>query len=207
MRFSPPLSVKAEAVKADGTFAGYASVFGGRDSYGDRVLPGAFAASLQAHQKAGTAPALLWQHDQREPVGRWLELREDATGLHVEGRLTLATTRGQDALALLKDGALSGLSIGFRIPDGGAVMAGEVRELRQVDLAEISLVTLPADSHARVREVRSFDSPRDLEEALRDAGLSRRQARALLAKGWSGLQADADDARTINNRRAALAGL
>src|SRR3712207_5134702 len=97
-----------------GTFTGYASVFAVRDSYGDIVQPGAFAASLAAHEAAGTTPLLLWQHRVDAPIGTWTELREDAHGLRVTGRLVLDTPEGAKAYALLKAGALNGLSIGFR---------------------------------------------------------------------------------------------
>lgn len=138
-----------------GLLSGYASVFGGEpDSYGDVIVRGAFAASLAEHKTAGTAPLLLWQHDPSEPIGVWLELREDATGLAVSGRLILETRRGQEAYALLKAGALNGLSIGFRTRDSER-RAGGGRNLKNLELIEISLVSIPAATRARVTSVKT----------------------------------------------------
>ncbi len=138
----------------DGTFEGYASVWGIRDSYGDVVKAGAFAASLTGHKAAGTKPLMLWMHDPSEPVGVWEEVAEDAKGLRVKGRLVLETRRGAEAHALLKAGALDGLSIGFRTVKA-STQAGGGRLLEAADLIEISLVTRPANGAARVTGIKS----------------------------------------------------
>ena len=142
-----------------GTFEGVAAVFGGKpDAYGDTIAPGAFATSLAEHKAAGTAPALFWTHDPREPIGGWTEIREDAAGLMVKGYLVLETQRGREAHALMKVGALRGLSIGYRTkasernPTGG-------RTLTQVDLIEISVVATPAQSAAKVTSVKGASAP------------------------------------------------
>ena len=138
-----------------GTLSGYASVFeGDPDSYGDVIARGAFTRSLAEHKAAGSAPLLLWQHDPSEPIGVWLALREDATGLHVSGRLILETRRGQEAYALLKAGALNGLSIGFRTRASERRNGGG-RVLQDLELIEISLVSIPAASRARVTGVKA----------------------------------------------------
>lgn len=107
----PPFELKRAGDA--GEIAGYASVFGGTDAFGDRIAPGAFSRSLAEHRAAGTRPLMLWQHDATKPVGVWTSLAEDERGLKVVGRLTLDSTGGRDAYALLKDGAVGGLSIGF----------------------------------------------------------------------------------------------
>lgn len=138
-----------------GTITGYASVFEGEpDSYGDIIARGAFTTSLAEHKAAGSSPLLLWQHDPSEPIGVWLALREDATGLHVTGKLILETRRGQEAYALLKAGALNGLSIGFR-PRASERRADGGRILQDLELIEISLVSIPAASLARVTNVKT----------------------------------------------------
>jgi len=138
-----------------GLLTGYASVFDGEpDSYGDVIQKGAFKKSLAEHKAAGTTPLMLWQHDPSEPIGVWLELREDATGLAVSGRLILETRRGQEAYALLKAGALNGLSIGFRTR-ASERRAGGGRTLQDLELIEISLVSIPAASRARVTSVKT----------------------------------------------------
>src|SRR5687768_1895338 len=90
LRLSPPIAFKF-AGGEEGTFEGYASVFGNRDSYGERVASGAFTASLAAWQAEGALPPLLWSHDPAEPIGRLLSLTEDATGLLARGAFNLAT--------------------------------------------------------------------------------------------------------------------
>jgi hypothetical protein len=137
-----------------GTFSGYAAAWGKRDAFGDQWMPGAFADSLRSHAAAGTRPLMLWHHDPTQPIGVWDEIRENDHGLKVAGRLVLDSTAGRNAHALMKAGALDGLSVGFRtvraakLPDGG-------RRVEAVTLIEISPVTLPAQSLARIGAVRS----------------------------------------------------
>lgn len=168
-----------------GTFVGYGAVFGNMDTYGDVIEPGAFEKSLK---KLGDEPLpMLWQHDSREPIGVFAALSEDAKGLKVEGKLAVPDVRrAVEAHALLKQRALRGLSIGYRVdgPKGATMDADGTRRLKAIDLVEISLVTVPANPKARVTAVKSI---RDLERTLRDAGLSREDAKALLAKGAAGL--------------------
>jgi len=179
MRLTPALEIKRASIDDAGEFTGYASTFGGPpDAYGDIIAPGAFTKSLKQHQTAKTAPALLWAHDQAQPIGVWHELSEDGSGLRVTGKLTLEVDKAREAHALMKSGAL-GLSIGFRVPEGGQVLADGFRELREIDLHEISTVALPANRKAKIAEVKSI---RDFEAALRDElGYSSRQAKKLAA--------------------------
>ena len=183
------------------------------DSFGDTVARGAFARSLAEHQANGTLPAMLWSHDTSAPIGRWNEVRETAQGLHVRGRLTLAVQQAAEAHALLKDGALDGLSIGYRTRKSRKV--GDGRELQDVQLFEISLVSMPANSGARVEAVRSAlvagSVPRaaDLEAALRERlGLSQRQAKGLLARGLQGLSPrdEADVLEALDRLENAIRG-
>ncbi|AWV23927.1 Phage Prohead Protease [Roseomonas mucosa] len=136
-----------------GTISGYAAVWGRRDLYGDVVQRGAFAKSLEAHRAAGTRPLMLWAHDVSKPVGVWGEIREDATGLHVEGRLVMDSTAGRDAHAMLKAQAIDGLSIGFRTIRAEPARGGRI--VHEMELIEVSLVARPAQSAARVASVRS----------------------------------------------------
>ncbi|KQP94703.1 peptidase U35 [Methylobacterium sp. Leaf113] len=131
----------------DGHFTGYASLFGVPDLGRDVVAPGAFAQSLAARGVAGVR--MLWQHDPAEPVGRWLSLREDARGLRVAGQLNLAVQRARELDALLRDGSLDGLSIGFRTLRARPERGGN-RRLEAIDLWEISLVTFPLQAGARI---------------------------------------------------------
>ena len=178
-RLDVPFKIKA--VSEDGLFSGYGSVFGVIDSYKEVVAPGAFAESLSQR-----TPALLWQHRSGEPIGVYSALREDQTGLYVEGKLALKTARGAEAYELLKMGAISGLSIGFVTRDDSYDRVTGIRTLKKVDLWEVSLVTFPANDAARVSGVKSIDtiaSLADAESYLRDAGgLSRREATAFVSR-------------------------
>jgi uncharacterized protein len=126
-------------------FAGYAAVFDRPARGGDVVRAGAFARALK---RAATVP-LLWPHQPRRPIGRIEYLKEDKRGLRVIARLS-AGTAGREAAALLKEGAVSGLSFGYRVR---AARGEAPRELTELDLIEVSLVTLPMQPKARVHAV------------------------------------------------------
>lgn len=179
----------------EGVFEGLASTFGGQpDSFGDVVARGAFKATLAEHKAAGTMPLMLWQHDTRSPIGRWLDMRESTRGLVVRGKLTLEVQRAREAHALLRDEALNGLSIGFRTRKADDSRNG-VRRLTDVDLLEVSLVSMPANGRARVTAVKAehIHTIREFEAAVRDElGFSARAAKALAAGGWPAL-GDRDD--------------
>lgn len=178
------LEVKANE---DGTIEGYGSVFSVIDNYDDTIAKGAFANSLTAHKSAGTMPAMLWQHDADKPIGVWTEMVEDAKGLRLKGQLALETVLGKEAQALLKMGALNGLSIGFVSRKWSYDEATDVRTLTEVDLWEVSLVTFPANTSARVTSVKAAEvgqiqTVRQAEKALRDAGFSDEAAKAYVAQ-------------------------
>lgn len=193
------LSNSADAM----TFAGYAAVFGNVDGYGDIIQKGAFKESIRAAKKANRWPAMLLQHggitsEDLMPIGIWTSMEEDDTGLLVEGKLA-DTDRGREVYSLLKmqpRPALNGLSIGY-IPrewSMGSEPGQARRTLKKVDLIEVSLVTFPANELARIQSVKSDLTIRDAERALRDAGFSRSEAKAILARGYGALSLrDADE--------------
>ncbi|HEX9965938.1 MAG TPA: HK97 family phage prohead protease [Allosphingosinicella sp.] len=127
-------------------FAGYAAIFDRPDRGGDVVRAGAFERSLK--RGAGAVP-LLWQHDPARPVGRIEYLREDRRGLRVIARLS-GGTAGREAAALLKEGAVGGLSFGYRVRKASGAAP---RALEDVELVEVSLVSLPMQPKARVHAV------------------------------------------------------
>lgn len=179
------VAFEIRAAAEDGTIEGYGSVFGVRDSYDDVIAPGAFAASLAAHKAAGTLPAMLWQHNPEEPCGVWTDMVEDERGLVVRGRLVLESSRGREGLALLRAGALNGLSIGFMSKQWTYDRESDVRTLTEIDLWEVSLVTFPANSAARLTSVKAIDelaAPKDAERILRDAGFSKADATAFVSR-------------------------
>ena len=175
------LSVKFDDARP-GFFSGYASVFGLVDSYGDTIAPGAYSKTLQNRERP---IQLRWNH-YGGVVGKWLTLREDEKGLYVEGELTPGHSVAQDAYALMKHGAVNGLSIGYR-PIEAEQKDDGTRLLKQIDLVEISIVETPADAAAMIGDVKSaIDgavSLKEIEALLRDAGgFSRADACALVAR-------------------------
>jgi hypothetical protein len=138
-------------------FEGYASVFGVRDGAGDIVAPGAFAASLRRRGAGGVR--MLYQHFAHEPIGVWDVLREDSRGLYVRGHLVLDVERARDVAALLREGALGGLSIGFKTMRAKRETASATRRLLELDLWEISVVTFPMLEAASVTAIGSGGNP------------------------------------------------
>ncbi len=131
-------------------FAGYAAVFNAPDAGRDIILPGAFASALT--QQRSSLP-LLWQHDAQNPIGRILSVVEDSTGLHVTGDFATNAKPARDAFELVKAGAVSGLSIGYRVRRADADRKNNLRRLLDLDLIEVSLVTFPMQPRARVLQV------------------------------------------------------
>jgi len=184
-RLSPVFEFKRADVDSAGIFRGYASTFGGGpDSFGDVIAPGAFADSLKQHQSDGSFPALLWAHDQAAVIGRWTSLEEDAHGLKGLGKLTLETVKGKEAHALMKDGAL-GLSIGFKAIKSKYDRVSKTNTLSKIKLFEISLVGIPANPFAKITNVKSaISSIREFQDAVRELGYSKREAKRLATGGW-----------------------
>jgi HK97 family phage prohead protease len=166
-----PLDLKR--VEPDGTFSGYASLFNTEDMGRDIVLPGAFRDSLRERGPAGIK--LLYQHNPAEPIGVWENLKEDSRGLLARGRLTLAVARAREVLALMRAGALDGLSIGFRAVTGKRDARTGIRRLARIDLWEISIVTFPLLPEARVAHVKC-NADRRLLAVMTDATRQVRRA-------------------------------
>jgi uncharacterized protein len=139
-------------VGEDGTFHGYASLFGVTDLGRDSVTKGAFTKSLK--QRPAARIKMLREHIQSEPIGVWTSITEDATGLAVSGKLVLDTVKGRETHALLKAGALDGLSIGYRTKTSRLDRAKGTRVLDEVELHEISIVTFPMLTQATVTAVK-----------------------------------------------------
>lgn len=198
-----------DEVTSDGTFSGYASLFGRVDLGRDVVEKGAFAKSLKTRGIAGIR--MLFQHDPNEPIGTWTELSEDERGLFVRGRLANGVSRAREVLSLMKGGALDGLSIGFRTVRARTDRASGVRRIMEADLWEISVVTFPMQPGARVEKVKGLlgsgglPTTREFERWLtRDAGLTRRDARAVIAEGFTCLKRRRDAAWGTPDGLAAL---
>jgi HK97 family phage prohead protease len=181
---SPTVSVfrPRTTIDADGIVEGYASLFGEIDQARDMVMPGAFRRTL-AERGLRRIP-MLFQHDPSEPIGIWLELAEDHLGLRARGKLIPDVQRSREVFALVKAGAIDGLSIGFRTVKGRFDPRARVRKLAEVDLWEISIVTFPLLAGARVRAVKeAVSSP------------PQTSARARAERAWQTLSRDARSLR------------
>lgn len=184
----------------DGTFTGYASVFGVKDLGGDIVQAGAFTKSL----KSRPAPKIkmLWQHKWDKVCGVWESVVEDTKGLLVKGRIIQDVEAGKEALALMREGAIDSMSIGFRtIKDQ---WSGSDRLLQELELHEISLVTFPMLPQAKITKVKGAFNEREVESILREAGLSKELSKNVVLFGvkkaveLSGNRREADDNDIVN---------
>ena len=199
------LTLAATGLKMTGEgrkFSGYASAFGGVDSYGDTILAGAYKATIGERSRP---IAMRWNHH-GPVIGKWTKMEEDETGLFVEGELTQGHSVAEDAYALLKHGAVTGLSIGYRAVKEMENKTGGY-DLAEIDLIEISVVESPADLAAQVSNVKSdikeAGSLKDYERILRDAGFTRADATALVSGIKSLHQSDSE----AESQTAAIAGL
>ena len=185
------MPVELDTVKLNGSFSGYASLFNEVDQGKDAVAPGAFKASLQSRKPGDVR--MLFQHDPDQPIGVWKTIQEDRKGLYVEGQITTGVKRSEEVLELMRDGAIDGLSIGFKTKRARVNSTTKVRTILEADLWEISVVTFPLLEAARIEDVKSasgnaLPSVREFERWLtRDAGLSRSDARRLMAEGYHAL--------------------
>lgn len=177
----------------EGQFTGYASTFKNEDLQGDIVMPGAFARSLKANKGK---VSVLMAHKSDQPVGVGIAAEEDSRGLKVLAEFTLTSDPGRNAYEStkhhLKRGHKLGLSIGYYIAEGGAVWDEKrgVRLLKDIELMEYSIAPTPANPQARITGVKSMNgfSIREVEVMLREGGLTAKEAQAVLASGFEGLQ-------------------
>jgi len=165
-----------------GLFSGYASVYGGVDSYGDTIVPGAYASTLMDRER----PIQLRFNHEPGVIGKWTRIEEDEKGLYVEGELTPGHSKAMDVYASLMHGAISGLSIGYRPVKFTPNQTGGL-DLQEISLIEISVVESPADLNAQIGNIKSaldeVKSLKEIETILRDAGgFSRADATALVSR-------------------------
>jgi len=172
-----------------GLIEGMLAGFGNVDHGGDKLLPGCLTKSLAARS---TPLPMLLCHDPKRPIGAWREWSETADGLHVKGRITLATRDGQEAHALAKDGGLTGLSIGWKGGKGTYDGAG-TRLIAEADLVEGSLVPCPMNDRTRITAVKEITGARDIERLLKEAGYSNNRATHAAGVAWKALQSTETD--------------
>jgi len=180
--------LQIKSLDGEGAFEGYASTFGNRDLGGDIVEPGAFSKSLKERGAKGVK--MLLDHDPRQRIGAWQDIREDSTGLFVKGQLFMEKQIGRETHVDLKGGALDKMSIGYRTRQSSDDGRRRARLLKDVDLLEISLVTFAMNESASVTAVKAAESVktiREFEDFLRDVGgFSHAKAKAIAASGFKG---------------------
>ena len=209
-------NLEIKAVQEDGFFSGYGAVFGNVDWYNDVILHGAFQKSLQRWEEKGKMPPVLWNHNDGEPIGVYTNIYEDEKGLFVEGRLLIDDVpRAKSTHALLKAGAIDGLSIGYKTKKANQQTNG-IRELIELDLGEISIVTMPANEESLITSVKSkleegeLPTLPEFEKFLRESGFSKSQATAIAGKGLRHLLSESEDeklqAKSILNALNILKG-
>lgn len=142
-----------DLIKSDMRISGYASLFGQADISGDIVQRGAFAGSLLA--LTGRLP-MLFGHETAEPIGVWDRIFEDRTGLFVSGRVIGGNAKSDRTVRLIREGALSGLSIGYRPKRAVRRNAGG-RTLLELDLWEVSVVAFPMLRSARIIQIDNLE--------------------------------------------------
>ncbi|RVL53948.1 HK97 family phage prohead protease [Sinorhizobium meliloti] len=212
-------SLQVKELTEDGTFEGYGSIFGNVDSYGEKVMPGAFVESLARHKREGSSVLMLWQHNPNEPIGVWEDLAEDAKGLWGKGHLILEVQKAREIHALMKRKAIGGLSIGYRETDTD--QDGAVRVLKKLDLYEISPVSFPANRRARIEAVKSERMEefacrlrdgdpmpiKEFEDILREAGVPKSMAVAIASHGYAKAIRSESEGSKANEQAAFLKAL
>lgn len=169
-------SFEIKNLSETGEIVGLASVYGNLDRQGEAVAPGAFRASIERMRTAGKGLPMMREHSPAMTCGVWTDFEETGGALRVSGRLLLDTQAGREAHALAKAGALGGLSVGFS--NAKRTLTGGKRMITEGDLLEVSLVAVPANPEAVITAVKAAPGPREIEAALKAAGLSNRQAKA-----------------------------
>ncbi len=188
-------SIKFASGGTQGVFEGYASVFGVVDSDGDIIEAGAFAQALKTQTRA---VAMFFNHRRNEiPVGKWLNLAEDSTGLLVRGELTPGNPQSDALKAAMLHGTVGGMSVGFSATKDDLSPIATGYSFKNISrLSEISICTFPANEQATVSALKSMDaieSIRDAENWLRDsAGLSKSEAQAFIARIKSAVRSDSE---------------
>lgn len=152
-------SFKLDSFDAEtGEVSGYASKFHNIDQVGDRVEPGAFAKSIG---NGASNVRFLWQHDRKEPIGVIKELREDEQGLYFKAQFAM-TQRAQETRELMKMGAMDSFSIGYAVLieeakeiDNQKGSKRRINSLKELRLFEISAVTFPCNTEAKLAGIKS----------------------------------------------------
>lgn len=182
-----PFEIKS--LTESGAIEGILAGFGDVDRGGDRLLPGCLSKSLSGRS---TPLPMLLHHDLKRPIGAWREWTERGDGLYVKGSITLSTRDGAEAHALAKDGALTGLSIGWKPVEGASEGRG-IRAIAEAEIFEGSLVAVPMNDRTRVTAIKSISKAEHIADFLREAGISGRKAKAAAGAAWKAIHEATDE--------------
>jgi len=205
--------LEIKSLGADGMIEGYASVYGNVDRGNDIVASGAFDESIKATYDKGRKVKMLWQHDPSQPIGVWNEYESDQRGLKLRGTILTDIPKGAEAYALLKAGAVEGLSVGYRTLDHEYTKSpnGSIREIKKAELWETSVVTFPMNEEAGVTDVKRLQSVREVETLLRKAGVPGGFAKLVASYGYdeaiNRLNRDSRDAGGVKADHEAIQSL
>jgi len=186
--------MEVKDVGESGAFEGLASVYGNTDLGGDIVVAGAFKQFMYT---ADQQIRILDSHNMRAPIGKG-KIVDTHMGLALKGQLNLKVSRARDVHELMKDGIISGLSIGFDVlPNGSEIREDGVRLLKELKLWEVSTTAFPMNEAAQINAVKSaqqITNIREYESVLRELGFSKTQAQ-ILARAYKDLpgQRDVDE--------------
>lgn len=210
-----PLDLKQ--IGEDGEFEGYLSTFGNVDRGADMVMPGAFRRTLA--EKKLNQIKLLRDHDTSQVIGKWIDMAEDDRGLKVRGKLFAGMVQlATETLALMREGALDAMSIGYRTVKAQWDEQSGVRKLLDLDLWEGSIVTFPMNELATVDAVKGHLTITDIERILREGGAPSAFAKLVAIHGFDGAtkrlgsrreggQSDATIADMIRETTAKMKGM
>lgn len=199
-----------KAVNDSGVVIGYLNNFGNKDYAGDVTKRGAFSKSIGQINESGRQLPMLWQHEHSKPIGVWKNLREDSTGLIGEGHINLNTQQGREAYELAKQGALTGLSIGYFVMEESYDPVTKTNYLVEVELIETSLVTFPCNEQSRVETVKmktsikngELPTVREMESLMKDNGFSNSEAKLIVSCYAPRSKEDLDNERKLSEYQA-----
>jgi HK97 family phage prohead protease len=196
------VSLERLSASEDGSFTGLAIPFNSLhdssswmlgDGWQDTVAATAFDETLAAHKSAGTMPILQWMHVRGNVIGTITSAKVTPEGVQVEGKISprAVSPSGVPVLELVRTNAVGELSIGFQVTQASLDEKAKVRTIENLAWRELSVVDVAgAGPAARITDIKS--DPRTLEAVLVGAGLSRREAKTLLAKGLSAVRAESE---------------
>jgi len=197
MRDNLNATLELKEIDDEGEFEGLASVFGKVDMGGDMILPGAYKKTLIAMKREKRIIPFLWRHQQEEVMGGFTDLEETSKGLKVKGRIVPDLSEySMKAYRLMKSGLARGLSIGYRVPEGGATKEDGVRKIKALNLFEISFVPVGMDPYANVTSVKALS---DIRAKLADGErLSEREWELFLKQDCNLTNSQAERAVRVN---------